>query len=314
MAAEFVMVRVVNEVASPVPTAPVKATAPEVFTVRVSTAPPFVPSVVPVTVIAPELAARVGVAASPMTRAPPILNAVFVVVMLLNKVTAPEVENPIGAVMAPAELRVNVPELITIIAPPPALVRVKLLLTKYATPLKATQYAFTAPVKVVVPVAAFVWIKSYVTPTVLENVRSAELVMVRADILTAPVKVTAPVVFTIRDLPDNAGGVLVVVPVIVIAPLPAPRVILAPIIRFPPMVNAPEPEVVMLFDKVAAPEVENPPGATMAPVAVNIPELVTATAPAAVKVLFAEYATPLKVAEPTATVFEKVVVPVAALV
>ena len=76
--------------------------------------------------------------------------------------------------------------------------------------------------------------------------------------------------------------------------------------------------VVILLARLAAPVVEKPPGAVITPVAalVNSPELVTATAPpeAAVKLLFTAYATPCNVAEPTATVFENVVVPVAALV
>jgi len=59
-----------------------------------------------------------------------------------------------------------------------------------------------------------------------------------------------------------------------------------PTIKAPPMLSA-VLVVVMLLDKVAAPDVENPPGAVIAPVAplVNTPELVTATAPVAVKAL-----------------------------
>jgi hypothetical protein len=41
----------------------------------------------------------------------------LVVVMLLARLTAPEAENPPGAVMAPVEFFVNVPELVTDMAP-----------------------------------------------------------------------------------------------------------------------------------------------------------------------------------------------------
>ena len=94
---------------------------------RVSAEPVVVPVVMPVTVIAPDPAARVGVAASPITRLPPIVSAVLVVVMLLDSVTAPDVENPAGATMAPVAPFVNMPELVTAIAPPAA--AVKLLFT-----------------------------------------------------------------------------------------------------------------------------------------------------------------------------------------
>ena len=64
---------------------------------------------------------------SVIMRAPPILKVVLVVVMLLPKVAAPEVENPPGAVMAPPVLRVKTPVLVTAIAPEP--VAAKVLLT-----------------------------------------------------------------------------------------------------------------------------------------------------------------------------------------
>lgn len=157
---------------------------------------------------------------------------------------------------------------------------------------------------------------------VLEKRRAAELIIVNCESMvplapTEPVKITAPVVFTTRRESDPLAPS--VVPVTVIAPLPAARVIdlLTPTRRFPPIVNA-VLVVVMLEDVVTAPEVEKPPGDTMAPVdpLVNTPELVTATAPpaAAVKLLFTANVVPFNVAEPTATVFPKVVAPVAALV
>ena len=62
-----------------------------------------------------------------MVRAPPMLKVVLVVVMLLDKVAAPEVENPPGAVMAPVAPLVNIPELVTAMAPEP--VEAKVLLT-----------------------------------------------------------------------------------------------------------------------------------------------------------------------------------------
>ena len=127
-AAELVIVSVVSMLVDPEPTAPVKVTAPVVLTVRVSAEPPVVPSVVPVTVMAPLPAARVGVTASLRTRLPPMLKVVLVVVMLLPKVTAPEVENPPGAVIVPVAPLVNIPELVTATAP--AAAAVKELLTE----------------------------------------------------------------------------------------------------------------------------------------------------------------------------------------
>ena len=125
-AAEWVIVRAVNIVESPDPTAPVNVTAPVVFTVRVSGSPVAVPSVVPVIVIAPDPAARTTVIPSPITRLPPILSAVLVVVMLLDSATAPVVENPLGATIAPVPPFVNIPEFVTATAP----IDVKLLFTE----------------------------------------------------------------------------------------------------------------------------------------------------------------------------------------
>lgn len=77
--------------------------------------------------------------------------------------------------------------------------------------------------------------------------------------------------------------------------------------------------VVMLLDRFTAPEVEKGPRAVMAPVApmVNTPELRIPIAPAcpvAANELFTAKFTPCNIADPTATVFEKVVVPAAVVV
>mgnify|MGYP007099595718 CR=1 FL=1 len=82
----------------------------------------------------------------------------FVVVILFARLAAPDVENPAGAVMAPAALKVNSPELVTATAPPEA--AVKLLLTLYATPRKVAEPTFTVLEKAVVPVAALVWLNT----------------------------------------------------------------------------------------------------------------------------------------------------------
>ena len=72
----------------------------------------------------------------------------------------------------------------------------------------------------------------------------------------------------------------------------------------------------ILLAKDTLPEVENPPGVVIVPVEffVKVPELVTATAPVEVRLLFTAKLVPLKVADPTLTVLPKVVAPVAALV
>ena len=127
-AAELVMVRVVSIVVEPVPTAPVNVTAPAAAsTTSVSGPPPVVPSVVPEMVTPPEPAVKVTEAASPITRLLPILMRAFVVDILLDKVAAPDVEKPAGAVIVPVAPLVKMPELVTAIAPPAA--AVKLLLT-----------------------------------------------------------------------------------------------------------------------------------------------------------------------------------------
>ena len=82
----------------------------------------------------------------------PILKRVLVVVILLAKLTAPEVENPPVAVILPVEFLVKVPELVTAMAP----VEVRLLFTAKLVPLKVAEPTLVVPVKVVVPVAALV--------------------------------------------------------------------------------------------------------------------------------------------------------------
>jgi len=52
-----------------------------------------------------------------MVNAPPILKVVLVVVILLDRLAAPVVENPPGAVIVPIRRLVNRPELVTAIAP-----------------------------------------------------------------------------------------------------------------------------------------------------------------------------------------------------
>ena len=93
-----------------------------------------------------------------MVNAPPMLKAVFVVVILLARRAAPDVENPAGAVIMPVAALVKVPELVTAIAP--AAAAVKLLLTLYATPRKVAEPTFTVLEKAVVPVAALVWLNT----------------------------------------------------------------------------------------------------------------------------------------------------------
>ena len=111
-----------------------------------------------------------------MVNAPPILSVVLVVVMLLARFAAPDVENPLGAVIAPAEDRVNKPEFVTAIAPPAA--AVKLLFTLKLVPLRVAEATETAPEKVVVPVAALAWVKAPEIVIALLKVMAPELVTV----------------------------------------------------------------------------------------------------------------------------------------
>jgi len=248
---------------------------------------------------------------------------VFVVVILLARRAAPDVENPPGAVMAFAALKVNSPELVTATAPPEA--AVKLLLTLYATPRKVAEPTFTVLEKVVVPVAALVCVRAPVILSVLLKLSAPELAIVTTASFvakpdpTAPVNVTVPAAASTMSVEVEVPAPSVAPP-IVTPPEPAVRVVVTPlpIVRAPPPVQRFMSELVveMLLERVVTPDVENPAGAVIAPAAlkVNSPELVTATAPpeAAVKLLLTLYATPRKVAEPTFTVPEKVVVPVAA--
>ena len=155
-----------------------------------------------------------------MVNAPPMLKAVFVVVILLARRAAPDVENPPGAVMAFAALKVNSPELVTATAPPePA---VKLLLTLYATPRKAAEPTFTVLEKVVVPVAASVCVRAPVILSVLLKLSAPELVIVKA------VKLVV--------LPEPTACKL-------IAPVPAFKINVS---AEPPAVPSTAPEIVML--------------------------------------------------------------------
>ena len=126
------------------------------FKVRVSALPPVVPVVVPLIVILPTPTEpwvdKVKAKASAMVNVPPMLSVVLVVVILLARLTAPDVENPPGAMIAPAEDRVNNPELVTATAP----VAVRLLLTLKMVPLNVAEPTLTVLEKVVVPVAALV--------------------------------------------------------------------------------------------------------------------------------------------------------------
>jgi hypothetical protein len=125
MAALLVIVNVVRLVKLPLPTAPRLMTPPSALRVSVSAEPPTVPSVVPVMVKAPLPEVKTIDAASARVRLPPILKALFVVVMLLAKFAAPVVLKPPAAVIAPVAPFVNVPLLVTATLP----VDVKLLFT-----------------------------------------------------------------------------------------------------------------------------------------------------------------------------------------
>ena len=148
--------------------------------IRVSAVEPVVPTVVPVMVILPTptdpWVDKVTVRVSAMVNAPPILRVVLVVVILLARLAAPDVENPLGAVIAPAEDRVNVPELVTVMAPPAA--AVKLLFTLKLVPLRVAEATETAPENVVVPVAALVCVNAPEIVIALLKVMAPELVTV----------------------------------------------------------------------------------------------------------------------------------------
>ena len=126
------------------------------FRVKVSALPAVVPVVVPEIVILPAPSEpcvdKVKLKASAIVNVPPILKVVLVVVILLARLTLPEVENPLGATIAPVADSVNNPELVTAMAP----VAVKLLLTLKIVPFKVAEPTETVLEKVVVPVAALV--------------------------------------------------------------------------------------------------------------------------------------------------------------
>ena len=122
--------------------------------------------------------------ALPSVRLPPMVKAVLVVVMSLDKVAAPVVLNPPAASILPAALNVNVPLLVTATAP----VASRLLFTAKSVPFNVAEPTLTVSAKVVVPVAALVWVRAPVIPT-LSNVAAAELVMVKA---VRPAALAAP--------------------------------------------------------------------------------------------------------------------------
>jgi hypothetical protein len=125
IAALLVIVAAVKLVELPLPKAPTLITPPNAFNVNVSAEPPAVPSVAPVIVRAPLPEVNTTDTASAIVKAPPILSAVLVVVMLFAKLTAPVVLKPPVAVMAPVAPFVNVPLLVTATLP----VDAKLLFT-----------------------------------------------------------------------------------------------------------------------------------------------------------------------------------------
>ena len=125
IAALLVIVTAVKLVELPLPKVPTLITPPDAFKVSVSAEPPAVPSVVPVTVRAPLPEVKTTDAASAIVKAPPMLKALFAIVMLLAKFASPEVLKPPLAVIAPVAPFVNVPLLVTAIAP----VAAKLLFT-----------------------------------------------------------------------------------------------------------------------------------------------------------------------------------------
>jgi hypothetical protein len=290
MAALLVIVTAVKLVELPLPKAPTLIIPPAAFKVSVSAEPPAVPSVVPVMVRAPLPEVKTTDAASAIVNAPPILKVVLVVVMLFAKFAAPVVLKPLGAVMAPVAPFVNVPLLVTATLP----VAAKLLFTEKAVPLKTAEPTDTVLLKVVVPVAALVWVKAPVILTTPLKLMAALLVIVTAVKLVelplpkAPTLIMPPAAFNV-SASAKLPAVPSVDPVIVRAPLPEVKTTDAAsaIVKAPPILKV-VLVVVMLFAKLTAPVVLKPPAAVMAPVApfVNVPLLVTATLPVDVKLLF----------------------------
>jgi hypothetical protein len=289
IAALFVIVKAERLVALPDPMA-AKLSVLVVLSVSDSAKLPAVPSIVPEIVKAPEPLLKVGEAASPIVNAPPMLNAVLVVVMLLDKLTSPEVLKPPVAVIAPVAPFVNVPLLVTAVAPE----EVKVLFTAKVVPLNVADPTATVPLNVVAPVAAFVCVRAPVILTAPLNVIAALLVTVTTVKLVelpdpkAPTFTIPPDALRISVSADPAA-VPSVVPVIVNAPEPLVNVMVVASanVKAPPILNVVF-VVVMLLAKLTAPEVLKPPVAVIAPVApfVNVPLLVTAVAPELLQELF----------------------------
>jgi hypothetical protein len=122
-AALFVIVKLFNEILSPIACEITIFPAKE-LRVRFS-APDVVPLIVPLIVSVPVPEVKTGEAAEEMTKLPPIVKSVSVVVILFANVAAPVVLNPLGAVIAPVAPFVKMPLLVTAIAP----VAAKLLFT-----------------------------------------------------------------------------------------------------------------------------------------------------------------------------------------
>ena len=167
---ELVIVTAVKLVAFPEPTVLLKLIVPVVFKIRLSAKPPGVPSVIPVTVIAPDPAASVTLAASAMVSPPPMLKGALVVVILLARLADPVVEKYPVDVITPVAFLVKTAELVTSIAP----VEVKLLFILKLFPFNVAEPTLTVPVKVVAPMAALVWVRAPVILTVLLKLSGPE--------------------------------------------------------------------------------------------------------------------------------------------
>ena len=180
--------------------------------------------------------------------------------------------------------------LATVVVPPRAIV----------VPLNVAEPTASVLEKAVAPVAALVWVSAPVILTVPLKLRAAELVIVRVASFVATPDPTAPVNVTVPAAAFTMSVQAVVpapstAPPIVTPPKPAVRVDVTPV----PIVRAPPPlhrlirpfVVEIELESVVTPVVEKPEPelvSEIAPVAplVNVPELVTATAPVeAVKLL-----------------------------
>ena len=251
------------------PTLPVKVTLPNpASTVRLSAAPPAVPLVVPLINMLPAPAPvdSVGVAACAITRFPPIVRSVFVVVMFAARFTSPVVLNAPVEVMLPVAFLVSTPLLVNAVVPPEA----KLLFTLNAVPVNAAEPTFTAPVKVVATLPALcvnalarsiVPLKSVVAALVTVNASNCTA---SALLPTLPVKVTLPNPASTVRLSAAPPAVPLVVPLINMLPAPAPvdsvGVAACAITRFPPIVRSVF-VVVMFAARFTSPVVLKPAGA-----------------------------------------------------